>query len=87
MSKLPFDEPGYMRLEQIVSLRLHLLFGVSWDLRLTTPAPICAPQDTLNGFFMPCNDQVEEACQKIASDPKLQGGYNAMGFSQGGQFL
>lgn len=44
-------------------------------------------EDTLNGFFKPVNDQIEEACQKIASDESLQGGYNAMGFSQGGQFL
>ncbi|KAF0313231.1 Palmitoyl-protein thioesterase 1 [Amphibalanus amphitrite] len=44
-------------------------------------------QDTLNGFFMPIDAQVEEACQKIAADESLQGGYNAMGFSQGGQFL
>ncbi|XP_043206179.1 palmitoyl-protein thioesterase 1-like [Amphibalanus amphitrite] len=43
--------------------------------------------DTLNGFFMPIDAQVEEACQKIAADESLQGGYNAMGFSQGGQFL
>ena len=48
---------------------------------------ICLPQDTLNGFFKPINEQVEEACQKIAADESLQGGYNAMGFSQGGQFL
>ena len=26
-------------------------------------------------------------CKKLASDEKLQKGYNALGFSQGGQFL
>ena len=44
-------------------------------------------EDTMNGFFKPVNDQVEEVCQKIKSDPHLQDGYNALGFSQGGQFL
>ena len=41
----------------------------------------------MNGFFKPVNEQVDEVCQKIKSDPHLQDGYNALGFSQGGQFL
>lgn len=44
-------------------------------------------QDTENGFFLDVNTQVSMACQQLAQDPKLKGGYNAMGFSQGGQFL
>ncbi|KAL4235808.1 Palmitoyl-protein thioesterase 1 [Mactra antiquata] len=44
-------------------------------------------EDTLNGFFMNVNDQIDMVCKKLASDPKLQSGYNAIGFSQGGQFL
>ncbi|XP_070555652.1 palmitoyl-protein thioesterase 1-like [Ptychodera flava] len=43
--------------------------------------------DTMNGFFMNANDQVTDVCKQLASDPKLKAGYNAMGFSQGGQFL
>lgn len=43
--------------------------------------------DSLNGFFMPVNDQIELAYSIIKADPKLANGYNAMGFSQGGQFL
>lgn len=31
--------------------------------------------------------QVKEVCEKVAADPKLKNGYNALGFSQGGQFL
>lgn len=31
--------------------------------------------------------QVKQVCEKLASDPKLKNGYNALGFSQGGQFL
>ncbi len=28
-----------------------------------------------------------QVCEMIANDPALQNGYNAIGFSQGGQFL
>jgi palmitoyl-protein thioesterase len=44
-------------------------------------------QDTENGFFMAVNKQVQKACMLIRADPKLAGGYNAIGFSQGSQFL
>ena len=44
-------------------------------------------QDTLNGFIKNSNDQVEEVCAKIRDDPQLKNGYNAVGFSQGSQFL
>lgn len=44
-------------------------------------------EDTENGFLMNANDQVSQVCQKLAADEKLKNGYNAMGFSQGGQFL
>uniref|UniRef100_A0A8B9Z0S5 Palmitoyl-protein thioesterase 1 n=1 Tax=Buteo japonicus TaxID=224669 RepID=A0A8B9Z0S5_9AVES len=44
-------------------------------------------QDMENSFFMNVNDQVTEVCSQLAKDPHLKGGYNAMGFSQGGQFL
>lgn len=44
-------------------------------------------QDTENGFFMDVNEQVSMVCAQLAQDPKLKGGYNAMGFSQGAQFL
>nr|XP_032810041.1 palmitoyl-protein thioesterase 1 [Petromyzon marinus] len=44
-------------------------------------------QDVTNGFFMNVNDQVDLVCQMLRKDPNLQNGYNAMGFSQGGQFL
>lgn len=43
--------------------------------------------DTSNGFFMNTNEQIDFACNIIQKDPKLQNGYNALGFSQGGQFL
>lgn len=44
-------------------------------------------QDTENGFFMDVNEQVSMVCSQLAQDPELKGGYNAMGFSQGAQFL
>ena len=44
-------------------------------------------EDVENSFFLNVNSQVKMVCQILAKDPKLQQGYNAMGFSQGGQFL
>nr|XP_020453249.1 palmitoyl-protein thioesterase 1 [Monopterus albus] len=44
-------------------------------------------EDTENGFFMDVNEQVSMVCSQLAQDPKLKGGYNALGFSQGAQFL
>merc|ERR1711887_365327 len=43
--------------------------------------------DTESGFFRDTNRQVNEVCEMMANDPELQDGYNAVGFSQGGQFL
>ncbi|VDK74374.1 unnamed protein product [Litomosoides sigmodontis] len=43
--------------------------------------------DTEHGFFGNVNDQVAEVCQTIRKDEKLKNGYNAIGFSQGAQFL
>jgi len=36
---------------------------------------------------MNANVQVKDACKQISIDPKLSSGYNAIGFSQGAQFL
>ncbi|XP_024058308.2 palmitoyl-protein thioesterase 1 [Terrapene carolina triunguis] len=44
-------------------------------------------EDMENSYFMNVNKQVMLVCDKLAKDPRLQGGYNSMGFSQGGQFL
>eukprot|EP00090_Calanus_glacialis_P001930 TRINITY_DN11436_c0_g1_i1.p1 TRINITY_DN11436_c0_g1~~TRINITY_DN11436_c0_g1_i1.p1 ORF type:complete len:310 (-),score=86.91 TRINITY_DN11436_c0_g1_i1:27-929(-) len=43
--------------------------------------------DTESGFFRDTNRQISEVCEMMANDPELQDGYNAIGFSQGGQFL
>ena len=32
-------------------------------------------EDTLNGFFMSVNHQIEIACDRIKNDPLLQNGY------------
>merc|ERR1712078_433518 len=44
-------------------------------------------EDRRKGFFGNVNEQVEEVCNKIRADPNLSGGYNGIGFSQGGQFM
>lgn len=44
-------------------------------------------QDIENSFRMNANLQVKDACKQIAKDKNLSKGYNAIGFSQGSQFL
>ncbi|XP_055305149.1 palmitoyl-protein thioesterase 1 isoform X1 [Sitodiplosis mosellana] len=44
-------------------------------------------EDYESGYFVHPNKQIDDACHQIASDPKLKNGYNAIGFSQGSQFL
>lgn len=44
-------------------------------------------QEIKNSFFMNINLQVDDVCQHISKDLKLANGYNAIGFSQGAQFL
>jgi len=44
-------------------------------------------QDTLNGFFMNVNKQVDMVCAQLANDTNMKNGYHSVGFSQGGQFL
>ncbi|KAF9153615.1 hypothetical protein DFQ26_000525 [Actinomortierella ambigua] len=43
--------------------------------------------DKKAGFFGNVNDQVDIVCQQLKENPNLEGGFNAVGFSQGGQFL
>lgn len=49
---------------------------------------VCVPTgnrltDTTNGFLMTMNDNVDVFAAKILKDPKLKGGFNCVGFSQG----
>jgi len=41
----------------------------------------------MNSYFKNVNKQITEVCQMISEDDKLSDGFNAIGFSQGGQFL
>lgn len=43
-------------------------------------------EDFESGFFRNVNDQIDYVCNQLKVDPTLQGGYNAIGFSQGGLF-
>ncbi|XP_017113347.1 palmitoyl-protein thioesterase 1 [Drosophila elegans] len=43
--------------------------------------------DWQSGFFIHPNEQVEYVCRQLLLDERLAKGYNAIGFSQGGQFL
>lgn len=44
-------------------------------------------EDVENGYLMHPDKQVELACNIINNDTQLLNGYNAIGFSQGSQFL
>ncbi|KAF2893403.1 hypothetical protein ILUMI_12797 [Ignelater luminosus] len=44
-------------------------------------------EDVENGYFMHPDKQIEEVCKVLNNDPQLSDGYNAIGFSQGSQFL
>lgn len=44
-------------------------------------------EDVENSFFMNANLQVEDVCKQLKADEHLSNGYNAIGLSQGGQFL
>ncbi|KAK9914923.1 hypothetical protein WJX75_002329 [Coccomyxa subellipsoidea] len=43
--------------------------------------------DTESSYFGNVNDQVAHVCETIAAFPEFADGYNAVGFSQGGQFM
>lgn len=46
-------------------------------------------RDALSGYLINVNNQIEEACQQVLNDTTIRqyGSFNAIGFSQGGQFL
>nr|AIN34691.1 fatty alcohol acetyltransferase [Agrotis segetum] len=44
-------------------------------------------EDLENGYFLNPNTQVEKVCKYLAEHPKLKDGFNAIGFSQGSQFM
>jgi palmitoyl-protein thioesterase len=46
-----------------------------------------AAADTWSSYYGNVNTQVEAVCEQLRSLPQLDNGYNAVGFSQGGQFL
>merc|ERR1719248_3712 len=46
-----------------------------------------AAEDEVEGFFGNMNHQVESVCAQLKAMPELQAGFNAVGFSQGGQLM
>jgi len=44
-------------------------------------------EDEIEGFLGNSNNQVSTVCEQFANDPNLKNGFNAVGFSQGSQFL
>ncbi len=48
---------------------------------------VCDVQDWESGYFGSVNQQVDYVCEALRNDANLTQGYNAIGISQGGQFL
>lgn len=46
-----------------------------------------AGPDRNRGFFGNVNDDSRQVCEQVRKIPELQGGFDAVGFSQGGQFI
>ncbi|XP_049277615.1 palmitoyl-protein thioesterase 1 [Anopheles funestus] len=44
-------------------------------------------EDFKSGYLIHPNQQIEMVCAELSKDAKLNNGFNAIGFSQGGQFL
>lgn len=44
-------------------------------------------EDFKSGYLVHPNKQIEMVCAELSKDVKLNNGFNAIGFSQGGQFL
>ncbi|EFN80497.1 palmitoyl-protein thioesterase 1 [Harpegnathos saltator] len=44
-------------------------------------------QDVENSYLGNINEQIKQVCEQLQQDSRLQQGYNAIGFSQGAQFL
>ncbi|XP_068965810.1 palmitoyl-protein thioesterase 1 [Bombus flavifrons] len=44
-------------------------------------------EDVENSYFGNINEQIQEVCQQLLKNERLKNGYNAIGFSQGAQFL
>lgn len=44
-------------------------------------------KDYESGYFVHPNKQIKNACNQIKQDEQLRNGFNAVGFSQGSQFL
>ncbi|XP_050470090.1 palmitoyl-protein thioesterase 1 [Bombus huntii] len=44
-------------------------------------------EDVEHSYFGNINEQIQEVCQQLSKNERLKNGYNAIGFSQGAQFL
>lgn len=75
------NSAGMRRMKQLIIDHTDNDYVLSLQIGDTTQ------EDRRNGFLMPVFDQIQIACEQIRNDPNLQGGYHALGFSQGSQFL
>lgn len=73
-------EPGFKSITKAIGKR-------------TGTYAVCIPtgdgilRDTIDGFLMSMDKSVDVFAKKIKADPKLAGGFNAIGFSQGNSLI
>lgn len=76
-----YDSPGMVRVEEIIQDMYPGIYthNVYLDESGST--------DQRKSFFGNINDELEFVCKQLADIPELEGGFDALGFSQGGLFL
>ncbi len=70
------SNPGMQSLAQSVMAKYPGLYAVAVDVA-----------DSIDSFLEPVQQQVDEFAKVVASDPKLAGGFNVVGLSQGGLII
>merc|ERR1712216_254817 len=73
-------EPGFKSVTKAIGSRTG-----SYAVCIPTGGNIVT--DTINGYLMSMDRSVDVFAAKIKADPKLQGGFNAIGFSQGNSLI
>mmetsp|Transcript_155647 Transcript_155647/g.290505 ORF Transcript_155647/g.290505 Transcript_155647/m.290505 type:complete len:357 (+) Transcript_155647:63-1133(+) len=73
-------EPGFMSVTHAIGRKTG-----SYARCIPTGGNIAT--DTIDGFLMTMDKSVDVFAEKIRKDPKLQGGFNAIGFSQGNSLI
>ncbi|OWA52216.1 Palmitoyl-protein thioesterase 1 [Hypsibius exemplaris] len=72
---------GIANLQKVIRNNISGIFVHSVEIGTTED------EDKDNSYFLQVNKQIDQVCKNLSQIPELQNGYNAVGLSQGGQFL